>query len=76
MCDLTEAERRYLTETRSLTRDEEGRDVLVGLTDEESAALMAHRREFSAGNRELDATALSTWLELLEKHVHARPSER
>ena len=29
---LTEAERQHLTETQSLTLDEAGRDVLVGLT--------------------------------------------
>jgi hypothetical protein len=76
MCDLTDAERQYLTETRSLTRDEVGREVLVGLTHEESAALMAHRRRFSAGNRQLDTAALSMWLELAEKHAHARPLSR
>jgi hypothetical protein len=75
MCDFTEAERQYLTETRSLTQDEEGREVLVGLTYEESAALMAHRREFLAGNRLLDPVALSMWLELAEKHARARPPE-
>src|SRR5688572_32374901 len=32
MCDFTEAERQGLTDTRSLARDEEGREVLVGLT--------------------------------------------
>ena len=31
---LTEAERQCLTETQSLTRDETGREVLVGLTYE------------------------------------------
>ena len=41
---LTEAERQCLTETQSLTRDEAGRDVLVGLTYEESSLLMAYRR--------------------------------
>jgi hypothetical protein len=73
MCDFTEAERRYFTEMRSLTRDDGGREVLVGLTDEESAALMAHRRRFSAENRLPDTAALGTWLELAVKHEHARP---
>jgi hypothetical protein len=75
MCELTEAERRYLTETRSLTRDPEGREVLVGLTDEESGALMAHRRKFSAGNTLPDTATLKRWLGLAEKHEQARPSE-
>ena len=72
MCEFTDAERQYLTETRSLTRDQAGREVLVGLTDEESAALMAHRRRFSAGTTLPDTAALGTWLELAEKHEHAR----
>jgi hypothetical protein len=50
-----------------------GREVLVGLTDEESATLMAHRRGFSAGNRLLDTATLSGWLELAERHELARP---
>ena len=33
MPELTEAERQYLTETQSLTRNEAGREVLIGLTD-------------------------------------------
>jgi hypothetical protein len=68
MCDFTETEKQCLTATRSLTRDEEGREVLVGLTDEESATLMAHRRRFSAGNRLPDTATLSSWLELAERH--------
>ena len=72
MCDFTETERQYLTAAGSLTRDENGREVLVGLTDEESARLMAHRRRFSAGNRFRDTATLSSWLELAEKHEQAR----
>ena len=60
---LTEAERRCLTETQSLTRDEAGREVLVGLTYEESSLLMAYRRQFATGNRDLDPVKLSIWLE-------------
>jgi hypothetical protein len=73
MCDFTETERQYLTAAGSLTRDEKGREVLVGLTDEESAKLMAHRRRFSAGNRLPDTATLSSWLELAERHELARP---
>ena len=73
MCEFTEVERQYLTQTRSLIWDQQGREVLVGLTDEESAALMAHRRRFSAGNTLPDTATLTTWLELAERHEHARP---
>jgi hypothetical protein len=70
---LTEAERQYLTETQSLTRDEAGRDVLVGLTYEESSLLMAYRRQFATGSHDHDPVNLSIWLELAEKHTLARP---
>ena len=70
---LTEAERQCLTETQSLTRDETGREVLVGLTYEESNLLMVYRRQFATGNRDLDAVKLSIWLELSDRHALARP---
>ena len=73
MCDFTEAERQYLTETRSLTQDREGREVLVGLSDQETDLLMAYRRRFTSGNREQDPQNLTIWLELAERHELARP---
>jgi hypothetical protein len=71
---LTEVERQCLTETQSLTRDEEGREVLAGLTYEESSLLMAYRRQFTAGKRDQDPLILSMWLELSDRHVLARPT--
>jgi hypothetical protein len=73
MCDLTDAERQHLTQTQSLTRDEAGREVLVGLTDCESGLLMAYRRQFATGNRDRDPENLTIWLELAERHELARP---
>ena len=73
MPELTEAERQCLTEAQSLTRDEAGRDVLVGLSYEESSLLMVYRRQFAMGNRDLDPIKLSTWLELSNRHALARP---
>jgi hypothetical protein len=70
---LTEAERQCLTETQSLTRDEAGREVLVGLTYEESNLLMVYRRQFATGNRDLDPVKLSIWLELSDRHALGRP---
>jgi hypothetical protein len=70
---LTEAERQCLTETQSLTRDEAGHEVLVGLTYEESNLLMAYRRQFATENRDQDPVSLSIWLELSERHALARP---
>ena len=73
MLELTEAERQCLTETQSLTRDEAGHEVLVGLTYEESNLLMVYRRQFATGNRDLDPVKLSIWLELSDRHALARP---
>ena len=73
MCDFTEAERQGLTDTRSLVRDEDGREVLVGLTDQESDLLMAYRRRFMSGNSDGDPENLEIWLELVERHELARP---
>ena len=73
MCEFTDAERQYLTETRSLTRDEEGREVLVGLTAQESDLLMAYRRRFASGNSDGDSENLAIWLELAQRHELARP---
>jgi hypothetical protein len=71
--ELTEAERLYLTETHSLTLDEAGREALIGLTHEESCALMAYRRRLTAGNTDQDPDNLTIWLELAERHALARP---
>ena len=73
MCDFTEAERQRLTDARSLARDEEGREVLVGLTAQESDLLMAYRRRFTSGNSDGDPETLGIWLELAQRHELARP---
>jgi hypothetical protein len=73
MCDLTEAERQYLTQTQSLIWDATGREVLVGLTDQESDLLMEYRRRFATGKRDRDPESLAIWLELAERHALARP---
>ena len=71
--ELTEAERQYLTETQSLTRNDAGREVLIGLTDLESNLLMAYRRWLAAGNTDQNPENLSIWLDLAERHALARP---
>ncbi|RPH53274.1 MAG: hypothetical protein EHM89_03725 [Acidobacteria bacterium] len=73
MCHFTEAERQGLIDTRSLVRDEEGREVLVGLTDQESDLLMGYRRRFTSGNSDGDPENLAIWLELAQRHELARP---
>ena len=44
MCDFTDEERKALTATRSITRDEQGREVLVGLTERETIRYMSYVR--------------------------------
>lgn len=73
MRELTEAERQCLTETQSLTLDEASREALIGLTHEESCALMAYRRRLAAGNTDQDPENLTIWQELAERHALARP---
>ena len=67
MCEFTDAERKFLT-ARSITRDEQGREVLVGLTDRETIRYMAYLRRGGSrlkGERE-------THKQLYEKHERAR----
>ena len=73
MRELTDAERQYLTETQSLTLDEAGREVLAGLTYQESSLLMTYRRRLAAGSTDEDPENLAIWLELAERHERARP---
>ena len=73
MRELTDAERQYLNETQSLTVDEAGRDVLVGLSYQESSLLMVYRRRLAAGNTDQDPENLTIWLDLSEQHERARP---
>lgn len=73
MRELTDAERQYLNETQSLTVDEAGRDVLVGLSYQESSLLMVYRRRLAAGSTDQDPENLTIWLDLSEQHERARP---
>ena len=66
--NFTDEERKSLTATRSITRDQEGREVLVGLTERESLRYMAYvRRGRSHFNGERELHQL-----LHEKHDRAR----
>ena len=66
--NFTDEERKSLTTTRSITRDEEGREVLIGLTERESLRYMAYvRRGRSHFNGERELHQL-----LHEKHDRAR----
>jgi len=72
MFEFTDAERLYLSEMRALGADEQGRDVLVGLTLEETAFYMEHSRRFTSGNRDRDPENRKRYLTLHEKHEKSR----
>jgi hypothetical protein len=68
--EFTDGERAFLTEIRAITTDSEDREVLVGLTHEETVEYMTHARKFLAGDRDGDGT--TNYLELHGKHERAR----
>ena len=70
MFEFTESERAYLTEMQAIVTDEHGREVLVGLTYEETTAFMSHRRKFVMGPRDHDFR--EEFLKLHDKHEKAR----
>lgn len=70
MFGFTDAEREYLKEMHALSVDSAGREVLAGLTFEETASYMAHSRKFRAGIR--DREYRKEYLRLHEKHEKAR----
>jgi hypothetical protein len=66
--NFTDEERKTLMATRSITRDEQGREVLVGLTERESVRYMAYLRKGRSrykGDQEVHD-------ELRTKHERAR----
>ena len=70
MFTFTDAERMSLTESRALTTDSHGRELLVGLTLDETEVLMNHRRKFWRGDR--DRANREYCLQLNRKHELAR----
>ena len=66
--NFTDPERKTLMATRSITRDAQGREVLVGLTDRETVRYMRYVRKGGSryrGDREMHE-------ELRAKHERAR----
>jgi hypothetical protein len=66
MFTFTDQERAYQTEMRGIGTDSQGREVLVGLTFEETDFYMHHVRAFAAGHR--DREARQRYLDLHHKH--------
>lgn len=70
MFEFTESERASLKEMRALSTDGQGREVLIGLTLEETERYMAHSRAFLSKNRDRENRKI--YLKLNEKHERAR----
>ena len=70
MFEFTDAERAYLTEMRALTTDGQGREVLAGLTFDETVFYIERGRRFVQGIRDRDSR--DRFLELHEKHERVR----
>lgn len=70
MFAFTDEERAGRREGRSITTDAQGREVLAGLTLEETAEYMTHVRKVASGDR--DREGRKRYLELHDKHEIAR----
>ena len=68
--DLPEEEQNYFREMRAIVKDDEGREVLVGLTAEESSVYLSYLQRMKTGQRDAEETA--EYLRLHEKHNNAR----
>lgn len=67
---FTDGERASLREMSALTTDSNGREVLAGLTADETELVMLHRRDFAKGIRHREQRARV--LDLVDKHERAR----
>jgi len=70
MIEFSDSERKRHAEMRSLTTDEHGREVLVGLTVEETEFYVTYLRTRHSGKRTLSDR--DRYLELRQKHEKAR----
>jgi len=74
MSAFNDTERAYYTEMRGLTSDAEGREVLVGLTFEETVFCIEYKRKLEPGGppRNRDREDRERYLRLHEKYDVAR----
>ena len=71
MFSFSDDERAYLTEMRGITTDSSGREILVGLTLDETAFYIEYARASILGLSR-DQEQSDRYLELHEKHERAR----
>lgn len=72
MFTFSEQERLWHSEMRGIAIDEQGREVLVGLTMDETVFYMTYVRHRAAGDRDPDRGHQRRFLELHDKHELAR----
>jgi len=70
MYKFSDAERAFLTEMWAITKDDQGREFLVGLTIEETSIYMTLAHKHLSDH--LDHEDGQTYLKLHEKHESAR----
>lgn len=68
MIELTAGERTFLEEMHGLAKDENGQEVLVGLTLEETEFYVTYTRRRAAGDRERDPANRDRFFALHDKH--------
>jgi hypothetical protein len=71
MFEFSDSERVWHTEMRGISTDEHGREVLAGLTMEETAFYMSRTRSRASGVHD-NPNSRTRFLELREKHERAR----
>lgn len=72
MTTFTDDERNYLIEMRAITTDTQGREMLVGLTTEETEFYIAYSRDLRGDSH--NSADSDRYLELNNKHEAARLS--
>ena len=72
MMKEVQQERARLMESRILGKDDQGREVLIGLTVEETAFCVKHRRRLLSTDLDVDGIDKERFMELMEKHKRAQ----
>ncbi|RON88445.1 hypothetical protein [Pseudomonas fluorescens] len=70
--DITDSDRNYMNEMRMLGKDQDGNEVMVGLTREETLRMLEHNRRFLANDRDRSKEGRADYLKLHEKHERVR----
>lgn len=72
MLNLSEGDRAYMIEMRMLSTDQEGNEVMVGLTLDETLRMLEYNRRFLANERDRSESARADYRALQQRHERAR----